>query len=336
MIMPKYGTNEEVIHAFAHGEEEPETTRNESLTQRGWMLFSYREPIAVRPKCPKESNDPILTSGDIWSHTTSRHQRMCREALYSDPHFTTSFSMISMFMEWALARSKGFGGINNKMVAEAYHTGELRVVDWEEDLVLFPTYNRSGTPAYWVDRQNAKVHNKLPAGTTVTRFHYDGSPARAHRAASAVFSYQGFHALAGMDENQYFISVLLQPVSSLTEAFEMLAPDAAKDGARLGLELHRQGEWFFIEHLVGAEAKEVYNQWNAETHNLIGNNGGNPHVATRGEKLEEGYHLVSGQVRHEEHSTARLSTSKNPKIFIAVENMAVVSFTAGAQGIRVD
>jgi hypothetical protein len=61
---------------------------------------------------------------------------------------------------------------------------------------------------------------------------------------------------------------------------------------------------------------------------LIGVNQGNSHVATRGYETDTGKKYVSGQINHPEHKRLSLSYAKDPKIFWAVENTALVSYSA--------
>ena len=55
--------------------------------------------------------------------------------------------------------------------------------------------------------------------------------------------------------------------------------------------------------------------------------GSNPHTATRG-YIKNRRVFVSGQVRHPEHPTLKLSYVKNPVIFEAVKNTTVADFSA--------
>jgi len=56
----------------------------------------------------------------------------------------------------------------------------------------------------------------------------------------------------------------------------------------------------------------------------------NPHAATRG-FIRRNQILVSGQIRHPEHPTLKLSTLKDIKIFQAVKNTSLENFSA--QGV---
>jgi hypothetical protein len=134
-----------------------------------------------------------------------------------------------------------------------------------------------------------------------------------------------------MDENQYFVSVLPTDEKGIPtnvgEAFDMLKPDYVKDYEREHGPVPRQEEWFFLDMKLPKDmANRVYREMKQE-HHLVGYNQGNSHIATRGHnRFDADY--VSGQIRHPQHKMLKLSTTKDIKIFRAIENTAVVSYSA--------
>jgi len=307
----KYGTNEEVIKAFALGDVYPEINSNGSVSHYDNILFSYREPIAVR-----RDDGLIMVNGDKWSMTTSSHQSDLQMKLRHKNYFTTSFSAIARFVE-----------IPRRMMAQCLRDGRIEVLDHTEDFI-----------AHYVRKENVfkskgvmyKIED-LPAGVEI-RYSKDEfgnvQPSLAHMAASCLLKYGDRYGLASMDELQYFCSELPRSVHTVDGAFHALKPQEVLEN-EVALPVFRQGEWFFIPHLVGKEAREQYNQMETDF-KLVGKNGGNPHIATRGVWLDEqqGTAEVSGQIRHEEHRMLKLSKSDDPVIFVAVENTAVRSFSA--------
>lgn len=54
------------------------------------------------------------------------------------------------------------------------------------------------------------------------------------------------YLLSGVDEGSYFLSELPGPASSLDEAYRLLKPKAVHDAESAGLEVQRQGEYYFV------------------------------------------------------------------------------------------
>jgi hypothetical protein len=52
--------------------------------------------------------------------------------------------------------------------------------------------------------------------------------------------------LCSLDENNYFVAQLSTPTNTVEEAFESLKPKPVKTAIKQGLDVKRQGEWFFI------------------------------------------------------------------------------------------
>jgi len=308
----KYGTSDGVIRAFVRDESHPYTNSSGSVTQEKDILYSYLEPIAVQ-----RHDGLIVVNGDKWSVTTNKHQSELQMIVYLRNHFTASFSAIAQFVE-----------MPRRMMAQRLRDGKIEVLSHTEDFI-----------AYYVRKENvfkSKGHiykmEDLPAGVEI-RYSKDEfgnfQPSVAHMAASCLLKYENRYGLASMDEQSYFCSILSRPAETVSDAFYSLKPEETVEAERKGLEIFRQGEWFFIPHLIGKEAREQYNQMET-IFKLVGRNGGNPHIATRGVWLDEqrGIAEVSGQIRHDEHRMLQLSTSDDPVIYVAVENTAVRSFSA--------
>jgi len=308
----KHGTNEEVITAFAVGTNFPERNNNGSVSHYDNILYSYQEPIAVR-----RDDGLVVISGDKWSVTTSGHQSTLQMKLHRKNYFTTAFTAVAQFVE-----------MPRRMMAQCLRGGKIEVLDHTEDFNALFKHGKFEVP-----RSGEKYNfEDLPAGAEIRYMKSPDTgemvPSVAHMAASVLLRYGDRHGLASMDESQYFCSELPHPVNTVNDAFHALKPQEVLEN-ETALPVFRQGEWFFIPHLVGKEAREQYNQMETNFE-LLGRNGGNPHFVTRGTWLDEkrGIAEVSGQVRHNEHRMLNLSRSGDPIIYLAVENTAVRSFSA--------
>lgn len=309
----KNGKVEEVIEAFSSGKEKPSTNKGKTVWHEAGVLYSYRTPIAVLG----DSHRPSIINGDRYSVTIDLHVSCAFQFLNAAVKdiFTTSFSALARFIEHATGRPFAV----ERDVATFLQRDKLIVLDHEGD---FNAYNREGV---WSDRLDNEV--SLPSGATI-HYSYYGQPVRAHRAATALFHCSGETAVAGFDENQFFLSILPTNPQTLDGAYSDLKPEDVKLAERDSLPVYRQGEWFFIPHLNGPEALEEYNKMPGTEYLLRGQNGGNPHIATRGRHLSGSRHLASGRIRHPEHRVLRLSYRQDPTIFLAVENTAIASFSA--------
>src|SRR5262249_7796591 len=67
-----------------------------------------------------------------------------------------------------------------------------------------------------------------------------------HRVGSGVLRENGHDYLCSMDEGSYFVSQLYRRVRSVADAFASLNPREVVAAEEAGLEVKRQGEWFFI------------------------------------------------------------------------------------------
>lgn len=67
-----------------------------------------------------------------------------------------------------------------------------------------------------------------------------------HRMGGVVIRWHGAYFVIGTDEGAYFMSQLPRSVGSVEEALESLRPAEVSQAIENGLEVKRQGEWFFI------------------------------------------------------------------------------------------
>jgi len=147
-------------------------------------------------------------------------------------------------------------------------------------------------------------------------------PVEERRPEALVFTFEGRYFLSSMDRYLYFISELPEPVSSVEEAYEILKPKELNPAK----EYKRQGEWFFQLFEV-EDPKKIYQSLSSSFELPRKDRRSNAHIATRG-GYYDGKLVVSGQIRHSEHGTLWLSTTKDIKIFVAYHNRAVQSWSA--------
>lgn len=302
----KTGTHEEVINAFVNGHTHPYEGAN--VFAAGDVLYSYGKHFALAVRTPQ---GVLVINGDKYSVSTSKHQSIVRNEARGVPQFTTSFSALT---EWT---RPGFRGVEHMLL-----DGTVCIVDY--------THDRSGGD------YGERVHeDEIPMGATV--FRREGLIVGWHMAASALFRLQvkdgnevlkEKYGVAGMDEQQFFVSTLPHSVLTVEEAFDALKPDRVRREEQRGYTVPRQGEWFFIQEQVEKPRRE-YELMEKQFH-LVGKNGGSPHTATRGIRKGDDVY-VSGQIHHHEHRVLRLSTSRDPLIFQAVENTALESFSANGR-----
>jgi hypothetical protein len=67
-----------------------------------------------------------------------------------------------------------------------------------------------------------------------------------HILGTAIIEYEGRCFLCGLDEGTYFVCELPAKPRNCDHAYEMLKPKPVRDAEADGLEVLRQGEWFFV------------------------------------------------------------------------------------------
>ena len=303
--MAKYSNNSEVIQAYFDGDAEPFTNGKGSVYFRQGVLYSYGEHF---PMAFKLSDGRYLINGDRYSVTTSAHQSLCHRACPGGEGFTTSVS--------ALNRALGRERFNRDF-------NEVEVVDSLPGVDIWANFHDSAEDSYNAlpDKEGVTLTYKKNSETGERYLHH------AHRAETLLLKIGRGFWVCGMDDRSYFISKLPKRARSVAEAFDIMRPDKVK---RWEVEtecvVERQGEWFFIQRSQARHAKSIYKKMSANFV-LPREAGSNPHTATRG-YIKNRRVFVSGQVRHPEHPTLKLSYAKNPVIFEAVKNTTVADFSA--------
>ena len=337
--MAKYGNNSEVIQAYFDGDTEPFTNGKGSVYFSRGVLYSYGDHF---PMAFKLSDGRYLINGDNYSVTTSAHQSLCHRACPGGEGFTTSVS--------ALNRALDREGLYRRDFDKVKVVDSLPGVDIRGNPYGGGEYLRSAQDVYDAlpDKQGVTLTYKKNKETG-ERYLY-----HAHRAKTLLLKIGRGFWVCGMDDRSYFISKLPRRARSVAEAFDIMKPEKVKRWeVETGQIAARQGEWFFIQRLQAQDviyAKSIYkkmktsnemrsyydydenNNWTRFTKPVNGfilprEAGSNPHTATRG-YIKNRRVFISGQVRHPEHPTLKLSYAKDPVIFEAVKNTTVADFSA--------
>jgi hypothetical protein len=311
----KYGTNDEVMEAYANGDEKPWTNGNGSVYHNGIdTIYSYGTHF---PLAYKNDENLYIINGDHYSVTTSSHQRAIQSILPSDKSFTMGFSALDN------------AGINYR---------KMKIRDHTQDQSDYAPWNDKFKIDLETIPENATIHMATDPETK-KKYIYSW-----HVAAHAVIEDDEKCYLAGMDEQSYFIAELPCMVNSMQEAFDCLKPGIVKDAEKSGVEIKRQGEWFAFGIVGGKIAKKLYKQMNQK---VILPGDGNTHVATRACMLSELIFdkktfelmkttvisldaetmLFSGAISHPEHKTLRVSKASKPEIYVLARNTALNSWS---------
>jgi hypothetical protein len=161
-----------------------------------------------------------------------------------------------------------------------------------------------------------------------------------HRIGAVILEQGKNHYVCGMDEGSYFISLLPKKVKTVKEAFESLKPKEVREIEKSsgdpnsilnGIEIKRQGEWFFIPMLT-IKIKEKDFEKSAALPSA--DSSSNRHVCTRLKKIGKKY-FVKGTVYHRNPLNNRRADHKPLKlgegIFQAVCNTAKGNWSANGR-----
>lgn len=301
-----------LIKEFVGGKEHGEASH---MYIEGDTLYSYGShfPLLVKTAFG------FLLNADKYSSTTSSHQSSCMKHATIQVPFS------------ALRRA----GINYRGMELVAHEAQR----WDT-----VGYQRQVSK----DGGLAKMETISVAeyGKLSEREQEGWYPKEERRPESTIIKHDGKFYLSSMDGNNFFLSQLPEPATSIVDAFASLMPKQV-----IGKEYIRQGEWFFIVAeeapffvMVGKKPvsperynKITYREMKPKFTLPKKNADGNNHIATRGIQFGEGI-WVSGQVRHVtnwgtrgEHRMLHLSTADHPIIFQAFENRALASWSAGGR-----
>lgn len=292
--------------------------------------YGYHFPMLVKTKLG------MLMNADKYSSTTSHHQSLCMGYATLQVPFSV-------------------------LLAAKIITGSGRYLT-ESELDKIELIQKAPERWDWTGKWTSRTYNEIKISDyrtrtitktkTISDKEYQSLTAdekkrytkqEERRPESALLRVGDKYYLSSMDGWNYFMCLLPEPVNTVDEAFEALIPTEVKDKKYV-----RQGEWFFVEaweltSLVKALSvsgiKHLYQKMAPKLVLPKKNPNSNSHIATRGWHCKDDKLIfVTGQIRHQtrwggrgEHAMLRLSTSDNPKIFLAYENRAVESYSASGR-----
>lgn len=230
-------TISECINRFASRKSNPR--ENGTVTWKGGNVFSLDRvlysygthfPLAVFLG-HRDGKAVYILNGDKYSNSTSSHQSETRTYCNRGERtaYTTSFTAL---------RAAGIHGTDLTLDGIVAASDDVRIdlvrVKLTEDTFGPWTYP-NGAPFAMAGRTGeirATGYDELKGG-----FHAPG--AMLLRRHDRTF-------LATSDEGTYCIMELEEHAEGLNDAFESLKPYAVRDAERDGLDVQRQGEWYFV------------------------------------------------------------------------------------------
>jgi len=247
----------------------------------------------------------MVANSDKYSVSTSQHQELC----LGKADITLSFST----MDLARIPIREFKVVDKRKESWV-ETGKW-CFDTEEGYLGCPHRRRLLT------QEQFKV---LPSGQQDHCYRQE-----EHIPEAIVLYYEGKWYLSSTDEDNYFLCELPKRVTTVDRAYESLIPLGLKNK-----EYQRQGEWFFVEveppkSLLWKKrrAKTMYRHIDMDYALPRDRPYSHSHIATRGSTID-GKFYVSGSIKHPEHRMLRLSRADDPKIFQALRNRAVNSWSS--------
>jgi hypothetical protein len=297
----------EVIKGFKDGK----SYKGANVFAEGNYLYSYGKHfiLAVR-----KEDGSFLLNGDKYSVTTSRHQSNTYRLF--GKHSRVSFSACESAM------------------GDLYWYEKVEVLDHTQD--EYKSFRDFGSLEEFKKTipSGAEVHISRNSNGEIDYMAY-------HRIGQALLKYNKIihlkydngmeedrivekYFICGMDEGSYFVSELPKPAKTVEGAFKVLKPYSVQKAEKNGIEVKRQGEWFFIpqkkedlpHHLVKNELK---------SHSLPHEVNSAAHIVTRMFK-GMGRTFTKGYVRHSRKEHRPLNLGE--QFHIAVKNTAIGNWSA--------
>jgi len=235
-------TNSQVCHDFVSGGKEH--SQSHSITQEGNTFHSYSTLYAV-----KLDNGTFIVNADTYSNTTSKHvSALLREMRHEEK----AYAVIS----YRLLRNLGIDVRNDSI------RNMIRLHERAEDNSY--VIHEAGL-SQMIELDGKEVELTYDNFESVLKKHY-GNIGQLH-AYKAVnnsrgkqSAYKSFHVMggcvfsvgvskfwSGTDRTQAFICELPRDFygTTVADAINSLIPDMARRGMSSGLEVIRQGEYFF-------------------------------------------------------------------------------------------
>ena len=270
------------------------------------IAYSYGRhfPLVVRrdAKSNLETHETwYLLNGDKYSISTSKHQSYTYQ-IYSE-YPRVSFTALSA------------AGIDYR---------KCKIVDWVKDDGDFA----------WPEYENFENFKQdIPIGA---EYHEDKDKdgnivcKSYHKIGGAVLKQDDKYFICGMDEASYFISLLPCPVSSIAEAYQVLQPIVVQQAIMQGIDVKRQGEWFFIPR---SDLKIPEKKFMKSTALPPQDSQSNQHIVTRLCAFDNVF-FCKGTVRHVSPISGRRADHRRVKlegVHIAICNTAKGNWSAGGR-----
>ena len=296
-----YSSIDEVMDVYLWKNNYEGSNSQQSVFFYGNTLYSYgyHFPLAVKVK------DYYLINGDGTTTTTSKHRMMLFSKIYDRNRATIPFSALNQVFR---RDGESIYSVNTRdEVLE-----DFKIID-KKDEEWIPT-----------DRVDSK-----------------GRPIFEHRLEAVVFSFKNGIYVSSIDPTgngvKYFLSELpYLEVPTVDGAFQSLKPAEVLEAENKGIEVYRQGEFFFIP--TGYKDKDIDFTNKTVVKNFVIPNKDKRvefrHYATKGFITEDNEVWVQGIVRHnlKEHKQLKLyetgTAEKEREWFKVYENTAIMSWSA--------
>lgn len=322
----------------------------------GPVLYSYGShfPLAtivgIEKAGTKSERFLFAKNGDRFSSTTSGHQAMTQRVCEGP---TVSYGALSAagidFLDLRLQPSRKYRiTAAPKKIERSYPPV---ILFWQADSRQYVWRHTDGS--FTLAHEHPPKKFTPPAqGMFVPTHNNTGDKDQGrqygywHVLGAAVIEHKSKYYLCGLDDGSYFVCELTGRPRSCEHAYEMLKPREVKKAEAEGVEVLRQGEWFFVPTGMKDEDLAATLEWSKtklkqQTNNealpvqRTGSTGSNLHVC-RQVKLQGGKRIyVKGKVFHRHPFGDHPLTGQHPTVnlgdewHIAYHNTEVRSWSQG-------
>ena len=325
-VMKSYG--KDVYEAYVHGYSE--AGRNyggETVFFYGNTIYSYgyHFPMAVRMVTPGYGTW-YLVNGDVYSNTTNRHQAELRNALDGKRTIILPFSVLEE-AKIDVSRLELVDVERSQNVDVVRHVKNRETGKLERKVVPVHLLGSAVFKAPYVketvipDEKRSEVDH----WRTDQVFEDNGWTRRTlKQEVKTGYLISGLDATGTDPWKSYFLSVLPHAVTTVAEAYDALKPQPVLDAEAAGIDVFRQGEYFFVPVEDDAGYNGQAKKWEAiqsragRTNNHIAAN----YVKVRRQQFAKGY------VRHADKEHKQLHLKGWHEVF---ENTAIRSWSTGGK-----
>lgn len=285
-----------------------------SALQEAWnwtvMEEASRHPLAQRLAELKAACEQFGPGNHV---LTPEEYGQAKQAL-------AEFKRSEEFQEWSYTASRdrvpGFGALVDELQRASVE--KFQIMDARKDRWEARWKGDEGSWSAWMrdedatEQANAYCEQK---GYSWTNFHPDPNRYQSrHYLASTLFKIRDHYFLSGFDEvdrHNYFLCHVPGQPKTVHEALENLKPELVKRALAAGVEVVRQGDWFFIPaEYLGITGKTIRaaSKTQVSAFRLGGMSG--THVVTKARQVPVGeggavQAIVQGTVRHKPPSPRR-------------------------------